>query len=156
MCLSRQVFGAALSFLVAVMLSPKPEDPIEGFRPSKWLRAILSLDFWVPIATISYSLYIVHGPLAAHTFSAFAWFNEGAQNIEKGRLEACPLGIWTSVFRYIVYTVTFMIPSVLIAKCCFIYVEKPGIDGRVVYKNKFELKKMADARIAWLEKNQSN
>lgn len=35
----------------------------------------------------------------------------------------------------------------------FTCVEKPGIDARVVYKNKFELERMENKRIEWFKSN---
>lgn len=56
----RQIFGAAVAYLIHMMLTPKPETPIDWYRPSCFLRWILSKQFWVPIATISYSFYVFH------------------------------------------------------------------------------------------------
>jgi peptidoglycan/LPS O-acetylase OafA/YrhL len=42
------------------MLSPKPLTVISSSRPTKYMRAFLSSSFWVPIATLSYSMYIWH------------------------------------------------------------------------------------------------
>ena len=54
------MFGLLLAFFVALMLSPKPEDKIPMYRPTYYMRAFLSASFLLPIAVISYSLYLFH------------------------------------------------------------------------------------------------
>jgi len=56
----RYAFSAFLSVLILVSMSPEPETPISWARPSKYFRGFLSFRIWLPIATLSYSIYIWH------------------------------------------------------------------------------------------------
>ncbi len=56
----RVAYGLALSYLLALMLSPKVEDTIPWYRPNKFLRWMLSWSMWVPVATLSFSFYLWH------------------------------------------------------------------------------------------------
>lgn len=56
----RPLYGLCLAYLIEMILSPKPDQTIAYYRPSKYLRWFLSSRFWVPIATTSYSFYIWH------------------------------------------------------------------------------------------------
>ena len=58
--LSRSVYGGCLTYLVAAMLDAHPDESITGYRPTSFLRWFLSWDFWVPIARLSYSVYLWH------------------------------------------------------------------------------------------------
>jgi len=42
--------------------------------------------------------------------------------------------------------------SLLAGVLAFVCIEKPGIDARVVYKNRFEVKKMKQKRLDWLKR----
>jgi hypothetical protein len=42
------------------MLSPKPEETIDWYRPVKYMRAFLSFDIWVPFANLTYTFYLFH------------------------------------------------------------------------------------------------
>ena len=55
----RTLYGLFSAFLLTKMLSVKPSEPL-GKRPAACLRSCLSWNCWVPIATISYSLYLFH------------------------------------------------------------------------------------------------
>ena len=56
----RQLCGLSLSYLITLMLSPKAEESIAWYRPTRYMRAVLSWNFWVPFAVLSYSLYVCH------------------------------------------------------------------------------------------------
>ena len=58
--LNRPIFGACLSYLTAIIVTTKKDQDL-GLRPSVPLKACLSWSFWVPIAIVSYSFYLVHG-----------------------------------------------------------------------------------------------
>lgn len=62
MNISRAIYGLLLSYLLAKMVSVKPEEPL-GYRPTACLRACYSSSFWVPLCMISYSLYLYHVPI---------------------------------------------------------------------------------------------
>jgi peptidoglycan/LPS O-acetylase OafA/YrhL len=56
----RYFFSIAISVLILTSLSPSPEKSISWWRPSKYFRALMSLKLWLPIATLSYSVYLWH------------------------------------------------------------------------------------------------
>lgn len=59
-CTSRQIFGAAVSYLTVLMLSPSPKDSIPFYRPSRYIRGFLSMNIWVPFANMTYTFYLFH------------------------------------------------------------------------------------------------
>jgi len=56
----RPLYGLCLAHLIKLMISPMPEDTIPIYRPIKVLRGFLSMSMWVPIANLSYSVYLWH------------------------------------------------------------------------------------------------
>ena len=60
---SRSIYGLCLSYLMLLMVSQNSE-PLPWYRPVRYMKWILSANFWVPIATLSYSVYIWHIPFA--------------------------------------------------------------------------------------------
>ena len=58
--LYRPLYGLCLAHLIKLMISPAPEDTIPMHRPTKFLRAFFSMSMWVPIANLSYSVYLWH------------------------------------------------------------------------------------------------
>lgn len=52
-----QLYGAAWMYLVPGFLS---KEHIPCYRPTRCCRAFLGWSFWLPLATISYSLYVYH------------------------------------------------------------------------------------------------
>ena len=56
----RALYGASLAYLILLMISPSPKTAIPFKHPTKYIRAFLSLSLWVPIATLSYSIYLWH------------------------------------------------------------------------------------------------
>ena len=55
----RQLFGLSLAYLMHLALNPSCGD-LSYLRPSKLLKAALSAKIWLPIATLSYSFYLIH------------------------------------------------------------------------------------------------
>ena len=58
--IARQIFGLCLSYLLYIMILPNPNTSISLWRPTCYMRSLLSSNIWVPIATLSYSLYLWH------------------------------------------------------------------------------------------------
>jgi peptidoglycan/LPS O-acetylase OafA/YrhL len=56
----RPLYGMCLAHLIKLMISPNPEDPIPWYRPTRYLRSLLSWHLWVPIGNLSYSIYLWH------------------------------------------------------------------------------------------------
>jgi len=64
-CISRQIYGAAISYLTLLMLSPLPEETIAWYRPVRYMRSFLSMNIWLPFANLTYTFYLFH---VAHVF----------------------------------------------------------------------------------------
>ena len=56
---ARQLFGLSLAYLMHLALNPSCGD-LSYFRPCKWFKEVLSAKLWLPIATLSYSFYLIH------------------------------------------------------------------------------------------------
>lgn len=133
-CTSKQLYGLSISYLLTIILSPKPDDSIPCYRPSKFLRWILSWSMWVPVASLSYSFYLWHlqpivimQGLNLKLFTPPKIYNSTACEQGLGNV----LWNWTKNYLFI-FTLTTIV-SVL----SFTFLEKPGIDARVIYKNKY-------------------
>lgn len=127
------------------MLSPKPSDSISYQRPTRFLRWMLSWSFWLPIANISYSFYIWHlNFITSDLYKPFGFIFPPND---------CPMGLGTAFGSYLGFFLIVFLMTTIVASLSFACIEKPGIDARFVYKNKFDLKKMETARLAWLERN---
>ena len=58
-CFGRAIYGLTLAYLIVLILSPKTEENLEWYRPIRYMRWFLTLPFWVPFASLSYSMYVV-------------------------------------------------------------------------------------------------
>ena len=58
--IGRALYGLCFAHLIKLIISPAPEDPIPFYRPSNFLRSLFSMSIWVPIANLSYSVYLWH------------------------------------------------------------------------------------------------
>ena len=141
---ARPVFGLCLSYLIVNMLTVEPKQSIAWYRPSCIMRYLLSARFWIPWAGISYSLYLWHLPILSWADSFGLHPNWWEYYVPVPT--ACPGGIW-NIFRwYESFFWTALAMSVFYATLSYILIEKPGIDARLVYKNRFELEKLRQKR----------
>jgi len=76
--ISRQGFGLSVAYLVLACIT----EPSQ-WCPSYWLKKFLSLRFWLPIATLSYSIYLFH--LAVIQFIAWVGGVHNLFNKDKDR-----------------------------------------------------------------------
>jgi len=117
------------------MLSPKPSTAIDWKRPTKYMRAFLSSSFWIPIATISYSMYLWHLFVAValrNTFFGY-WDNTFSQLTT----DQCGHVTDYGLRGYILFFSTLLVSSI-IATFSYVFIEKPAIDARRVFKGKWE------------------
>jgi len=56
----RTIYGGCLSYLILLMISPIPSEAMRWSRPTKYIRGFLSFFLWLPIANLSYSMYLWH------------------------------------------------------------------------------------------------
>ena len=158
--MARPFYGLSLSYLLTLILTSKQDEPIGCCRPSGWMRGCLSSNFWLPWATISYSLYLFQMPW----LEVIDWVKPDVPGDLKGQFNTtaewymnseggCGPGPWETFGFYQAYFWLALLLSSLNAVCCFICVEKPGIDARFVYKNKFELEKIKQKRVEWLKRH---
>lgn len=66
----RPLYGLCLAVLIVLMLSPKPDESISWYRPSRYMRGFLSASIWLPVAVVSYSLYLFHVQIIMSTVAA--------------------------------------------------------------------------------------
>ena len=89
------------------------------------MRVFLSSERWLPIATISYSLYLFH--LMVAEVEALRPYTVEDKDI-------CPGGMVYNLLLRLGYIALVMAIGSLVATCCYIHVEKPSIDARRVLK----------------------
>ena len=128
----RPLYGACVAYLILLAVSADPERKIPCYRPTKWLRAFLEANFWLPIATFSYSMYIWHIYVLAIFGPQFTnWFNIQPAIDAKFPDPYKYFGI------YILFFFVCLAISMLVSILSYICIEKPSIDSRRVFKNKY-------------------
>ena len=102
------------------------------------MQAFLELNFWLPIATFSYSMYIWHYILLTAmdrlVISMAPGLLDSIKNIEAGYT-------MTNCIHYtgwwVLYFFLGLIPTFAVSTFSYVFVEKPSIDSRRVFKNKY-------------------
>lgn len=105
MSIGRQIFATCQAFLLFSALSPTSHP-----YHSPWVKTILSLRFWSPIATLSYLIYVLHYRVVLDLVMGARWFS----------LEYYSIGF--SVFLYLVMVFIICVPIALV---WYIFVDKP-------------------------------
>ena len=128
--------SACLGLMMYASLAPPAETSISWTRPSKYFRGLLSLNVWVPIATLSYSLYLWHPCIMAVVSVIYV---DSVSKIDKlSTKDSCEeivsLGLYPSVGIFIFGSVI----SIFEAMISYLFIEKPAIDARRVFKSKWE------------------
>ena len=139
----RQVSGLSVSYLIHLILNPVNQT-IAWYRPSRFIQAWLSQDFWIPFANLSYSFYLLHIiPLATFVFS-----NEFLHPDPKPAAQVPPVPIardqvtcWPGEYavlgRWFVIFFYALTCSALLSVLSYIFIEKPAIDAKRTFKNKY-------------------
>ena len=70
----RQLYSLGLAYLIFLMVSPSIEKA-SIFRPARFIRAVLSMDIWLPLASLSYSMYLWHIPVLIAIFKTSSFVN---------------------------------------------------------------------------------
>ena len=113
-------------------------------RPISLLRRILSSSIWVPIASMSYSMYLWHLYFVILAYSnTYVYPDLTAEApipvmLPPDLVKECPWspsGAWT---RLICIYAIALVPTVLSSLITYMLVEKPAIDARKVFKNKYD------------------
>ena len=133
-CIARQVFGVCLSYILFQMLS---REKISKVSPVFWLKSFLSLKVWVPIANLSYTIYLWHltmmSIVLAFPFANGDKFKDADGNDPVG----CPYSAGKA-FGILIFNYTFGFSFVFLVCLVFLFtlVEKPAYDARMVYKRR--------------------
>ena len=142
----RQLFTLPLSFLIYLMVSPNA-NLMHSLRPVTILRKVLSSPVWLPMATISYSMYLYHVFFIVLVFmTTFVypdWTKEALvpgmmKEDAQAKITECPWSTAGSYIRLLYIIVAGLIPTILISIISYLLVEKPGIDARRVFKSKYD------------------
>jgi peptidoglycan/LPS O-acetylase OafA/YrhL len=133
-CIARSLYGAVLAYLILLCVSADTVvNPIPWYRPTRWIRAFLCLDIWLPIATVSYSMYIWHLILIQKLFPVLAGVIGLQDEAKNGFKEWHPkYAGWLFLSMLIVF-----IPTMILSILSYIFIEKASIDARRVFKNKY-------------------
>ena len=122
--------------MILVSMSPKQDTPISWARPSKYFRGFLSLGIWLPLATVSYSVYLWHHiPMA---IISVIKYGDQRKAIAKLTLkndceEIVKIGVGPAITLFF----GTLLSATLIASLSYVFVEKPAIEARRVFKTKW-------------------
>ena len=125
----RFILSLSWGGLLYNIIMTKAEDKIPIYYPSCFFRWILSWNLWVPIAVLSFSMYVYHITVIVIADKAFS-FN-GLIAISKSK--TCPLPV-SEMYKKNAYLVAsaFSITFV-ISLLSYVFIEKPAIDARVAF-----------------------
>ena len=110
--------------------------------PVFWLKSFLSLKVWVPIANLSYTIYLWHlimmGFVNGFPFARGSQFADADGNAPSG----CPYNSKWKPFGILIFDLVagFSFTFLVCLICLFTLVEKPAYDARMVYKRRPALK----------------
>lgn len=145
-CTSRQIFGAAIAFQMFLMTLPCIND-VHWSHPIYMINKILSSILWVPIAALSYSVYLFH--ITVYMFVGSTSFAVPDATI----ITECQFDTKLSLaVRYIYVFVLTILLSMVVAFFVYFLVERPCIEARKVFKNKHDKASEIDERkplICW-------
>ena len=114
---ARCAYGAAWLWLMPSFLS---NETIPMYRPASWCRAFLGCGGWLPIATLSYSIY-VWSVLFIITL-----------NVYSGECD----NIWG---KFGWFSAKMFVASFLTAVGTFIFIERPCNNARTVFKSSHQM-----------------
>lgn len=157
-CLGRQIYGASISYLLLLMLSPKPEENIPWYRPTKYMRGYLSWKIWLPLANLTYAFYLFHDTPAMMITSPIALkLNLGDRKLpstdpEVLKVAECnedgvgfsPKGI---AGIYFTNAALAMVITILWCILVFVFIEKQGINARSAFKSKWQKGAVAESAV---------
>ena len=113
------------------MLSPQQDYHIPWYRPVRYIRAFLSSRFWIPIAYLSYSFYLTHLLLLwilSQQIVDPSLYNADCEQNDGKKL----------AFEFLkLFGVGWFI-SHLFSLIMYLTAEKPFIDSRRAFVNKYE------------------
>ena len=137
----RQLCGLSLSYLIALMLSPKPNQSIPWYRPTIYMRAMLSLRFWVPIAVLSYSMYVSHVYMIGLNSRLVVPYPKEFDPKQQKDLPVteCPWTFGEALGKLGILWICSFIMTIIFSIVVYMMCEKPGIDSRVIFKNKLQI-----------------
>jgi len=130
-CTSRQIFGAAIAFQMFLMTLPCIND-VHWSHPIYLINKILSSVFWVPIAALSYSIYLFH--IQAMMIVSNTSFAVPDQTIAECQFDTK----FSIAIRYFYVFIVTTLLSMVFAFVVYFLVERPCIEARKVFKNKHE------------------
>ena len=121
------------------------------YCPSRWMKAMLGWSFWIPFATVSYSVYLIHiygltvANLLTTTFLSEAQIQHRLHPDDPAyKVKGCPydsLGAAWARILFVFFLGAFF--SFLFATfLMYLTVEKPVVDARRVFKNSNTLPKV--------------
>ena len=130
-CTSRQIFGAAIAFQMFLMTLPCIND-VHWSHPIYLINKILSSVLWVPIAALSYSIYLFHS-------QAMMIVGNTSFAVPDTTIMECQFDTKSSIaIRYFYVFIVTTLLSMVIAFVVYFLVERPCIEARKVFKNKHE------------------
>ena len=124
------MYGAALGFIVLMTVLEDPKTKLTYCHPVRYIKGFLSLNIWVPIATLSYSIYIFHKSIIVFYILGIL----DIQPFEGGCDELIKVGIVAILKLFVLTTLV----AILWTMPLFVFIEKAAIDARVVFTNKLK------------------
>ena len=134
----RQIYGGMLAYLLLLIISPAVETNIPWYRPTKYMRWFLSLNIWVPIASLTYVIYLFH-PMTLHLTNFVINKKRPADFplLDPSYNDTSPLNCPAIVsFGWKEWLITYFLNIPLMMPCVilsYVLFEKAGIDSRSAF-----------------------
>lgn len=131
--MGRSIYGLFLSYLIYFVLQ---DGEKEWYRPTRWMKWFLSLKMWLPVAMLSYSIYLLHLTVLLEVSKMKYGMSDEQRNMADGTGTGCPYSFGAALNRWGFLFLAGLFFSQLVALISYLVAEKPFIDARVAFKNK--------------------
>lgn len=130
------------------MLSPKPDQNIPWYRPTKYMRAFLSWKIWLPLANLTFTFYLFHGVVLIYTSQISLGLNLAGRELPSTDpkvltiAECNEAGVGFSnkglIGIYMTNAALAISITLIISIFIYVFIEKQGINARSAFKSKWQ------------------
>tara|TARA_B110000285_G_scaffold80627_1_gene93073 strand:+ start:212 stop:628 length:417 start_codon:yes stop_codon:yes gene_type:complete len=130
------------------MLSPKPDQNIPWYRPTKYIRAFLSWKIWLPLANLTFTFYLFHGVVLTYSSQISKALILGGRELPSNDPEVLVIadcneaGVGFSnkglIGIYMTNAALAISITLIISIFIYVFIEKQGINARSAFKSKWQ------------------